>query len=456
MVIVDVATSAVLPLGPVGGILYSSTSAAWSPDEKAIAYLASSPLATYTLSVMSLVDHSKKEISRSIKPSDWPWLQWDSHSHTFLFLSNGMGIERRPTGLYSLPEEGGEATRLTASAEKVDDCDVISKASIACVRQAVSMPPGPVLVRIDDGTARSVGQINPELGSIQLEPVRELHWKNHFGDETSGFLIMPRQRSVATRVPLVLIGYAFDGEFVTQASRTLPTYPAQALARDGIAVLLFNYPRVENWEGPNFERGSRALGYGPLSSMQAIIEQLDAEGLIDPLRVGMMGHSLAGFWAQLAITQTELFSAVEMNNGGTLSEPGTYWITGTKQSRELQELVMGGPPYGDTLKNYLQFSFTLNASRIRAPVLMEYDSMESIEAMEKYEAMQHYHVPVEFFVYPNDSHVTERPEHRFMSLQRNLDWFEFWLLGKENVGPSKSDQYARWRQLRVLAREKQR
>jgi dipeptidyl aminopeptidase/acylaminoacyl peptidase len=114
---------------------------------------------------------------------------------------------------------------------------------------------------------------------------------------------------------------------------------------------------------------------------------------------------------------------------------------------------MGGPPYGETLKNYLSYSMTLNASRIHAPVLMEYDAMEAMSAMEYYEAMQHYRVPVDFFIYPNDGHVIERPEHRFMSLQRNLDWFEFWLLDKENDASSKTDQYGRWRQLRALSED---
>jgi hypothetical protein len=64
------------------------------------------------------------------------------------------------------------------------------------------------------------------------------------------------------------------------------------------------------------------------------------------------------------------------------------------------------------------------------------------------EAMQHFHVPVDYFIYPNDGHVSERPEHRFMSLQRNLDWFEFWLLNVENEPAAKGDQYAHWRTLR--------
>jgi len=453
MAIVDALTSSVSQVGSVGGTLTSSASVAWSPDGQAIAYLARSlDLGSYKLKTSSTVDHSRKEHGYEINPGNSPWLAWDTDRHRMLFLSDGIGRDRRQTGIYALSDDGGEPIRLTAATEKTSDCDVILNGEIACVRQAPTVAPRASLVTIATGGIRDLADVNPEMTSVELAPVSELHWKNTYGDETNGFLILPTHRAAGMRVPLVVIGYAFSGEFVTQANTVLTSYPAQAFARDGIAVLLFNFPRFEGWQGANFERGSRAFGYGPLASIQAAIERLDTEGVIDARRVGMLGHSLAGFWAQLAITRTNLFKVVEMHNGGTASEPGMYWEAGTRQQRESQEHVMGGPPYGETLKNYLGYSMTLNANRIHTPVLMEYDALEALAGMEYYEAMQHYGVPVEFFVYPNDGHITERPEHRFMSLQRNLDWFEFWLLDKENDPESKTDQYLRWRQLRAVSK----
>jgi hypothetical protein len=29
-------------------------------------------------------------------------------------------------------------------------------------------------------------------------------------------------------------------------------------------------------------------------------------------------------------------------------------------------------------------------------------------------------------------------------MERNLDWFSFWLLGRTDPDPGKHDQYARW------------
>jgi dipeptidyl aminopeptidase/acylaminoacyl peptidase len=454
MAIVDALTSSISQVGSIGGTLNSSAGVAWSPDGHAIAYLARAlGSGSYKLETSNAVDHSKTEQRYEIYPGHSPWLAWDSDRHRILVLSEGIGRDRRQTGMYAFDDDGGEPIRLTAATEKVDDCDVTLHGKVACVRQAPSAPPRIALVSISDDGIQDLADVNPEMASVELAPVRELHWKNTYGDETNGFLILPTHHTAGMRVPLIVIGYAFSGEFVTQAGTLLTSYPAQAFARDGIAVLLFNYPRFEAWQGANFERGSRAFGYGPVASIQAAIEQLDAEGLIDTRRVGMLGHSLAGFWAQLAITQTKLFKVVEMHNGGTATEPGMYWEYGTKQQRELQEHIMGGPPYGETLKNYSGFSMTLNASRIHTPVLMEYDAVGALAAMEYYEAMQHYGIPVEFFIYPNDGHVTEHPEHRFMSLQRNLDWFEFWLLDNENDAASKTDQYLRWRQLRAISRE---
>lgn len=452
MVVVDAKTGATTELGAPGGSLSFSEGVAWSPDEGSIAYLASSPIEAYTLFTRNILDGKISRITESVHPTSNAWVAWEARRHRILFVSAGLGQDREQAGLYSVPEGGGEPRRLTSTLERVNECDAVVESKVACVLQSPTLSPRPALVSVVDGTIRRLANINPEFDSIELGPVTEMYWINEFGDPTNGFLVLPKHRVPGTRLPLVVVGYNFDGQFVTQANEALTTYPVQALARDGIAALLFNLPRYTEWDGPNFRRGSRALGYGPLSSIQAILHQLDSEGLIDTTRLGMMGHSLAGFWVQFAISHTDLFRAVEMHNGGTVSEPGTYWWPGRQQARDLQEYYMGGPPYGDTLKNYLQFSFTLNAAKIHAPVLMEYDALSASSAMEYYEAMRHYQVPVDFFVYPNDGHVTRRPEHRFMSLQRNLDWFDFWLLDKENDSASKGEQYTRWRAMREQLR----
>jgi hypothetical protein len=45
---------------------------------------------------------------------------------------------------------------------------------------------------------------------------------------------------------------------------------------------------------------------------------------------------------------------------------------------------------------------------------------------------------------------------RLASEQGNVDWFRFWLKGEEDPDPSKTDQYARWHELRKLQEQESR
>jgi dipeptidyl aminopeptidase/acylaminoacyl peptidase len=121
------------------------------------------------------------------------------------------------------------------------------------------------------------------------------------------------------------------------------------------------------------------------------------------------------------------------------------------------EKVLGGPPYGLTLRNWEAFSPALNAQRVQVPVLMESSAEEAILGLEMFGTLRYHEVPVEFVIYPDEGHVLTQPVHRLASMRRNLDWFSFWLLKKEDPDPAKREQYERWRAMRGhLARNERR
>ena len=57
--------------------------------------------------------------------------------------------------------------------------------------------------------------------------------------------------------------------------------------------------------------------------------------------------------------------------------------------------------------------------------------------------------PVEMVVMQDDAHELVKPWHRYVSLQGNVDWFDFWLNEREDPDPQKSDQYRRWEAMRA-------
>jgi hypothetical protein len=127
--------------------------------------------------------------------------------------------------------------------------------------------------------------------------------------------------------------------------------------------------------------------------------------------------------------------------------PAAYAMSG-HNSHENDERVLGGPPYGKTLQNWLSFSPPLNADKVMGPKMMGFNNHEAFYGLEMRTALVKARVPVEFWIYPGEGHIFTGPEHRYISMARNLDWFNFWLQDREDADPAKHDQYLRWREMR--------
>jgi len=55
----------------------------------------------------------------------------------------------------------------------------------------------------------------------------------------------------------------------------------------------------------------------------------------------------------------------------------------------------------------------------------------------------------------NTPHILVQPAERYASQQSIVDWFDFWLNNHEEPDPAKTEQYARWRELRKLQQKSQ-
>lgn len=414
----------------------------WSPDGKSLAYCAvegytNSPIVVYELATGKKREYAPKSNARQY------W--WADDGSALIYQSSLFGKRRSRNGLYRVPIDGQEPTRITSEENRVDDCDGVSKGKAACVWQSSNIAPSPALIDIVSGKPHGLADINPELRNISIGQVSELRWDNKYGANTTGYLIKPFNYVEGKRYPLLVILYGFEGKFVTQAE-WLSSYPAQAFARDGFAVLMTNYPPYDDWKGNDFARGSIAEGYSPLASIEAGVNMLVKQGIADDQRVGIMGISYGGFLTEFAITQSHMFQVSSLVDGGGYGN-AAYALEG-HNGHENDERVLGGPPYGKTLKNWLSFSPPLNADKVDGPVLMGFNDHEAAYGLEMRSALSSAGVPVEFWVYPGDGHIFTAPEHRYVSMEMNLDWFNFWLQGKEDPSPEKRTQYERWHKLK--------
>lgn len=425
----------------------------WSPDGSALAV-------ARTFSILDKVDllripldslRAWRVVGRVDRSTEL--LGWSEDGTALLVQASGLTLRREMTGLYSVPM-AGVPMRLTPDSLRISSCAAIEMGRFACVREAPALAPAVSVVRVgkqsrgdESVSIDAIADPNPEMSRVLRVPIRPLRWTNRYGAETDGYLLLPPHRRPGERLPLLIITYGFTGEFVTHGWRALTSYPALVFASEGFAVLLANPQRYEPWTGADYSRGSEAVGFGPAASLEEATRQLAAEGIVDSTRVGMMGTSYGGFWVEFMITQSRLIAVASIRNAGDYN-PGIYWLLGNAFSRARYEAFMGGPPFGSTLEHWKDFAPALNAEKVRAPVLMEFQPLETLYGLEMFAALRRNSVPVELFIYPNGGHVFWQPEHRFHSMQRNLDWFRFWLLGVEDTASGREGQFARWRELR--------
>src|SRR5258708_10267444 len=263
----------------------------WSSDGRSLAYISSPGFGPSTVQLYDFRAARGRQIAGELSaPSSGAGIAWDGSGQTLYFSARGVGGHRENRGIYAVPASGGSAARISPLALKMNDCDMPRQYTIACVVQSPSQSPKPGTIDMRTHTVETLTDVNPEFQGIKLAPVSELHWKNSFGAETNGYLVVPSTQ--ARRLPLVIMAYGFDGDFVTHATMTHTNYPAQVLAQSGMAVLLFNGPGIQ----PLRDFHDTVLSYGrnPLASIASIVNMLAREGVIDPARVGYAGHSFGG------------------------------------------------------------------------------------------------------------------------------------------------------------------
>lgn len=320
------------------------------------------------------------------------------------------------------------------------------------LRQSLNSPPA--LYAIERATKREklLLDVEPRLRTgYALGRVENIEWNDGAGSRWAGRLHYPVGYVQSRRYPLAiqLSGPSSRSEFSLLGSGDSrgTAFAAQAMANRGMMVLsLYSNPDAREVlakpDEPKFIMGG----------VESAVAHLVEEELVDRDRVGLVGYSRTGWYAQYILTHSNFpyAAAISSDNHdkGYVQAVLRYGMGGETA------IVNGGEPYGDGLKAWFESSPAFRADKIRTPLRLETASggiPYLLQHWEMYSRLHYLKRPVELVIVPESDkaeHPLQIPTQKRFSQEGTVDWMDFWLNDHEDSDPRKAAQYERWRKLR--------
>jgi len=376
-------------------------------------------------------------------------------------IVRGVNIDRKEQPTEQYRQQGGVwrrqassqvYTRADSNNPGVGEAQSLNLANLSVfVREALNQPPALFATLLANDEAKKIWDPNPQLSTMKLDQASVLRWKDSSGFEWVAGLVKPHDYVSGKRYPLVIQTHGFrQNRFLTDGGYTT-ALAARPLSSVGFVVL--QMPYNPEHLGTQQEIPDQILGF------ESGIDLLVSKGLIDPMRVGIIGFSRTCYHVEEALIKDPMrFAAATIADGVDESYMNYLFDAGRSTQVPEQQVIYGAKPFGQGLKTWIESAPGFNLDKVDVPVRVEAASGIGavMEEWEIYSSLYLQGKPVELIYFPDGAHPLVKPLERLASEQGNVDWFRFWLKGEEDPDPSKTDQYARWHELRKLQEQESR
>jgi dipeptidyl aminopeptidase/acylaminoacyl peptidase len=359
-------------------------------------------------------------------------LHWTPDGEALYFLVPERGrIDLRRVALEGGPVE----TVLTADREMMAYDLSPDGTKVGFVASTDRAPSDLYLASLTGSTEQRLTEVNAEwLAERDLGAVKDLWFESADGTPIQGWLIKPPRFDLGQKYPLILSIHG--GPHVMWSRHELTMWHEwQMQAACGYVVLACN-PRGSDGYGRDFR--STLLnhwGEADLPDLMAGVEQVIAQGLVDPERLVVTGGSYGGFMTAWAIGHVDRFKAA-------VAQRGVYDLSGffsTTDIPRLTEWEFAATPWEDP-EHLWKYSPLAYVEQIHTPLLLihsEHDYRAPIPTAEGlFVALRRLQREVEMVRYPRDGHELSRsgePKHRVDRLQRIVGWFDRHVKGSEDA-----------------------
>ncbi len=443
----------------------------WAPDSKSFIKIAAAPVGSRWeasdfvseppsnhVTHMFAVNVATGEVSEVLRRAETTPLAW----------KNGdLVIRTSPDELVTLREAAGSWKQVATQKMPFTDAmpySAISSDGNRVVMEYENVRTAPRLVGLDLHSSHTwnVAELDPQADDLILPQTETVSWTTPSGFTAKGMLLLPPNYDPRHRYPLVIEdgSFLYSGEFVCDSGPAhVPSFARGILADAGVAYLMRFWPGNSTWENMYYSKkypGQLAEAAFKQELVESAVDMLTQRQIIDPEKVGLIGFSRGGWYVDYALTHSQISFRAASTTDGTQYSIGEYYLWHDKPVSATLKTMYGGPPYGGSLDNWIKFSISFNMDKVHTPLLIEVmgrgkkaaesDNLDTKE--EVFDGLSDLKKPVELYYYPNEEHQSDHPQARLFSLQRNVDWFRFWLQDYERPNPEDPNQYKRWEAMR--------
>lgn len=180
-------------------------------------------------------------------------------------------------------------------------------------------------------------------------------------------------------------------------------------------------------------------GISALDCVTAAIRNVIDRDIINPKKIGLMGHSFGGYETSFIVTQTNLFAAAIPSSG--ITDLTSFYFTMAKDFSypnmnrfETVSWKIKKSPF-EAPENFYENSPIVHADKIITPLLIwsgkSDNNVDPHQSMELYFALRSLGKKCIMLLYPDEGHGIFKPDNRIDMNERIQQWFGYYL--KDNL-----------------------
>jgi len=313
---------------------------------------------------------------------------------------------------------------------KAKDTDVFQY-----VQQTFTESPNVFIGGPDLKSPKRVTDTNPFQSNYAWGHEELIEYKNSRGERLQGALYYPAGYDAGKKYPMVVYMYEKLSDGLHQYSA-----PSERNYYNAGAVTSHGYFMLE----PDIVFRPRDPGVSVVDCVTSAVKRVMQMGVVDPKRVGVMGHSWGGFDSVYLATHTTNFFAAAVAGAPITDLVSNYgnhhWSSGIAETDHIEtgQQRMEVPLYED-LQAYIRNSAVFGVQNMTTPLMIEVGDSDGTvfyhQGIELYNIARRAKKNVVLLEYAGEDHGLRKKANQIDYQRRIFEWFGHYL---------KDEQAAAW------------